>query len=62
MMVLWVSISLTVLIWVLAVLWPWPASRGDYDFSGMFTAIFRLGGSIIATLVVWLVFFAARAV
>ncbi len=62
MSALWVSISLTVLIWILAILWPWPASRSDYDFTGMFVAIFRLGGSVIATLVVWLTFFAARAV
>jgi hypothetical protein len=42
------------------ILWPERPPRGDYDFSGAIFGMFRLLGGIIALLVIWLIYFAAR--
>lgn len=57
---LWaIPVALTVIIWAAAFLWPMPKRRGDYDFSGPIFAMFHLGAAVIATLVVWLIYFIA---
>jgi hypothetical protein len=52
--------ALTVAIWSWGILKPFPASPGDYDFSGALSAAFRLAVCITVTLSVWLIYFAVR--
>ena len=52
---------LTAAIWAWGILMPYPPSRGDYDFSGAFSAMFRLAVCIIGTLAFWLLFFMGKA-
>jgi hypothetical protein len=47
----------TVVIWAIVLMWPASPRRGDYDFSGAFEALLHIGCGVVATLVVWLIFF-----
>jgi hypothetical protein len=58
---LWlIPLGVTACFWGWGIFAPWPPSRGDYDFSGMFTGMFRLAVCVTGTLLAWLVFFAAK--
>ena len=48
----------TVLLWVGLVAWPLPPSGGDYSFAPEFAVLVRLVGAVIATLIIWLTWFA----
>lgn len=48
----------TVILWVAIIAWPGPKSRGDYDFYAPIVALMFGGAGVIATLVIWLVYFA----
>lgn len=52
-----IPLGLTVLIWVVVSVLPLPRSRGDYDFLQPIIGLFHLACGVIATLVVWLVYF-----
>ena len=48
---------LTVVIWTAAIYWPKGESHGGYPFGEALVATFHIALGIIATLVVWLIFF-----
>lgn len=48
-------VTLSVILW--AILMPFPPQRGDYDFSAVFTGIFRIAAVVIVTLIAWLIYF-----
>lgn len=56
-----IPLALTAVVWAWGILMPYPPSRGDYDFSGPISALFRLAVCIIGTLMFWLVYFAAKS-
>lgn len=53
-----IPVALTIGIWVIAIVWPKSEQTGDYNFSQAFDATLGALLAVIATLVVWLVFFA----
>lgn len=54
-----IPIILTAAIWVVAVLWPIQKGGGDYNFGPAFDALAHGVIAVVATLILWLVFFAA---
>lgn len=56
-----IPVALTLAIWVAAILWPVPARRGDYDFTGPLVVLAHFVACVVATLVIWLVYFAVLA-
>lgn len=55
---LWVIPAvLTIVVWLFAFLWPIKSSGGAYDFTGSILAVWHMLLGLIATLVIWLVFF-----
>lgn len=49
--------ALTILVWLVAFLWPIRGSGRDYDFGAAFQGLLHAALAVIATLVIWLVFF-----
>lgn len=44
-------------IWGWAFLMPMPPGRGDFDFTQALSIFFRLAVCVVATLIVWLIYF-----
>ncbi|MBG7616518.1 hypothetical protein IWC96_14665 [Brevundimonas sp. BAL450] len=52
-----IPLAMTVVFWTAAICWPLPPGGGSYDFGTPIRAALHLTLALIATLVVWLVFF-----
>jgi hypothetical protein len=54
-----VALAATFVIWLYALSGK-DEAHGDYDFGGAVTGLLRAFGATVATLVVWLIYFAMR--
>lgn len=52
-----IPLSLTVIIWAAGIYWPKGHPGGGYDFGPAIIAAVHYALAIIATLIVWLIFF-----